>query len=75
MAVSFFITDTPPVPARARFRVRFDLIYSDGSQDEIVVFQPIGAPVPSGLIPADVTADVISIGGDIITIGGEPIHA
>ncbi len=74
VAVTFALADTPPAAARTRWRVRFDLAYSDGSQDQVVVMQPIGAAVLTGLVPADVTGLMLSIGGDVITIGGEPVY-
>lgn len=75
VAISFFVADAPPADAKTRWRVLFDLQYSDGSQDEVVVYQPIGAALPVGLVAADVTANILTIGGEIITIGGEPIYA
>ena len=74
LAVSFFLVDMPVAAAKTRWRVRFDLQYSDGSQDEITVFQPIGADAPAGLVAADVSATSLSIGGEAITINGQTIH-
>lgn len=74
VAISFLLTDTPAVAAKTRWRVRFDLGFSDGSQDEITVFQPIGAAQAPGLVPVDLTAAALAIGGELITIGGEAIN-
>lgn len=75
VAVTFFVTDAPAAAGQTRWRVRFDLRFSDGSQDEIVAYQPIGAAPPAGLVAADVTAASLVIGGQAITVGGETINA
>ena len=72
VAISFLLTDTPAAAAHTRWRVRFDLQFSDGSQDEITVFQPIGAAPAAGLVAS---GSALSIGGDVITINGEAINA
>lgn len=66
VAINLFLADCPAAPEGTRWRVRFGLTYSDGAQDEIVAWQPIGRAGE---------AAALAIGGAPITIGGEMIHA
>ncbi len=73
-AINFFLSDAPPAAPQTRWRVRFRLRYSGGGQDEIVVYQPIGAAPPIGLIATDPSANTLSVGGQVVTIGSVSIR-
>ncbi len=75
VAVTFFLLDAPAADARTRWRVRFSLQFTNGAQDEVIAWQPIGAGVAATLVSAYSTATIITVGGSPIAVGAQLIHA